>query len=87
MKKVKKFLSQKGNGITIDEWLRYASPESLSLYMYPNPKRAKKLYSEVVPKTVDEYLSLLEKYPNQKRKIKLLIQCGMCIMATLLKKK
>ncbi len=36
--------------------------------MYPNPKRAKKLYSEVVPKTVDEYLSLIEKYPNQKDK-------------------
>jgi lysyl-tRNA synthetase class 1 len=36
--------------------------------MYPNPKRAKKLYSEVVPKTVDEYLSLIEKYPNQKEK-------------------
>tara|TARA_B110001452_G_scaffold247445_1_gene233477 strand:+ start:12 stop:632 length:621 start_codon:yes stop_codon:yes gene_type:complete len=34
--------------------------------MYPNPKRAKKLYSEVVPKTVDEYLSFIEKYPNQK---------------------
>ena len=36
--------------------------------MYPNPKRAKKLYSEVVPKTVDEYLSLIEKFPNQKEK-------------------
>ena len=33
--------------------------------MYPNPKRAKKLYSEVVPKTVDEYLSLIEKYQTQ----------------------
>jgi len=51
----------------MEDWLRYASPESLSLYMYPNPKRAKKLYSEVVPKAVDEYLSLIEKYPNQKK--------------------
>jgi len=40
--------------------------------MYPNPKRAKKLYSEVVPKTVDEYLSLIEKYPNQKESDKIL---------------
>jgi len=40
--------------------------------MYPNPKRAKKLYSEVVPKTVDEYLSLIEKYPNQKEKDQIL---------------
>ena len=40
--------------------------------MYPNPKRAKKLYSEIVPKTVDEYLSFIEKYPNQKENEKLL---------------
>ena len=42
-----KISKSKGNGISIEEWLRYASPESLALYMYPNPKRAKKLYSEV----------------------------------------
>ena len=53
--KGEKISKSKGNGISIEQWLRYASPESLSLYMYPNPKRAKKLYSEVVPKTVDEY--------------------------------
>ena len=64
--KGEKISKSKGNGITIDQWLKYASPESLSMYMYPNPKRAKKLYSEVVPKTVDEYLSFIEKYPNQK---------------------
>ena len=45
--------------------------KALSLYMYQNPKRAKKLYSDVVPKAVDEYLSLIEKFPEQKRKIKL----------------
>ena len=63
--KGEKISKSKGNGISIEQWLRYASPESLALYMYPNPKRAKKLYSEVVPKTVDEYLSLIEKYPTQ----------------------
>ena len=70
--KGEKISKSKGNGITIEEWLRYASPESLSLYMYPNPQRAKKLYSEVVPKTVDEYLNLVEKYPKQKLKERLL---------------
>jgi lysyl-tRNA synthetase class 1 len=65
--KGEKISKSKGNGISIEQWLRYASPESLSLYMYPNPKRAKKLYSAVVPKTVDEYLSFIEKYPNQKQ--------------------
>ena len=70
--KGEKISKSKGNGISIDQWLRYASPESLSLYMYPNPKRAKKLYSEVVPKTVDEYLSLINKFPNQKEKEKIM---------------
>ncbi len=63
--KGEKISKSKGNGISVEQWLRYASPESLSLYMYPNPKRAKKLYSEVVPKTVDEYLTLIEKFPSQ----------------------
>ncbi len=69
--KGEKISKSKGNGISIEQWLRYASPESLALYMYPNPKRAKKLYSEVVPKTVDEYLSLIEKYPSQELKEKI----------------
>ena len=64
--KGEKISKSKGNGISIEQWLRYASPESLSLYMYQNPTRAKKLYSEVVPKAVDEYLSLIESFPKQK---------------------
>ena len=69
--KGEKISKSKGNGITIEEWLNYASPESLSLYMYQNPKRAKKLYSDVVPKAVDEYLSLIEKFSEQNEKEKL----------------
>jgi len=63
--KGEKISKSKGNGITIDEWLKYASPESLSLFMYQNPKRAKKLYKEIVPKAVDEYLDFIEKGKNQ----------------------
>ena len=65
--KGEKISKSKGNGISIEEWLRYASPESLSLFMYQNPKRAKKLYPDVVPKTVDDYLALIEKFSKQKR--------------------
>ncbi len=63
--KGEKISKSKGNGITIDQWLNYASPESLSLYMYQNPKRAKKLYKEIVPKAVDEYLDFIEKAKTQ----------------------
>jgi len=70
--KGEKISKSKGNGITIEQWLRYASPESLSLYMYQNPTRAKKLYSDVVPKAVDEYLSLIENFSKQEIKEQLL---------------
>ena len=70
--KGEKISKSKGNGISLEQWLRYASPESLAMFMYPNPKRAKKLYSEIVPKTVDEYLSCIEKYPTQEAKDQIL---------------
>ena len=57
-----KISKSKGNGLTIDEWLTYASPESLSLFMFQKPKTAKRLYFDVIPKTVDEYLTHLDKF-------------------------
>ncbi len=53
-----------GNGISVDEWLRYASPESLSLYMFQKPKSAKKLFFDVIPKNIDEYFSHLSNFEN-----------------------
>ena len=70
--KGEKISKSKGNGITIDEWLKYASPESLSLFMYQNPKRAKKLHRAIVPKAVDEYLDFIEKGKNQNELQKLM---------------
>jgi len=63
--KGEKISKSKGNGITIEDWLKYASPESLSLFMYQNPKRAKNLYADVVPKAVDEYLTCIDKFYEQ----------------------
>jgi len=54
-----------GNGISVDQWLRYASQESLSLFMFQKPKSAKKLFFDVIPKSVDEYLSFLKLYKTQ----------------------
>ena len=48
--KGQKISKSKGNGLTIDEWLRYARPESLSLFMYREPKAAKRLYFDVIPR-------------------------------------
>src|SRR6185312_6600528 len=63
--KGQKISKSKGNGLTIDEWLRYASPESLSLFMYREPKAAKRLHFDVIPRHVDEYQQFLEAYERQ----------------------
>jgi lysyl-tRNA synthetase class 1 len=66
-----KISKSKGNGLTIDEWLTYASPESLALFMFQKPRSAKKLYFDVIPRAVDEYLQLLSAYPRQDAKARL----------------
>ncbi|MET0195031.1 MAG: lysine--tRNA ligase [Hyphomicrobiaceae bacterium] len=66
--KGEKISKSKGNGLSVEEWLTYASPESLSLYMFQRPKSAKKLYFDVIPRAVDEYLQLLAAYPRQDTK-------------------
>src|SRR5712675_1215575 len=66
--KGQKISKSKGNGLTIDEWLRYASPESLSLFMYREPKAAKRLYFDVIPRAVDDYQQFLDGYQRQDAK-------------------
>src|SRR5690349_5767860 len=63
--KGQKISKSKGNGLTIEEWLRYASPESLSCFMYRQPKAAKRLYFDVIPRHVDEYYQFLDGYERQ----------------------
>lgn len=69
--KGQKISKSKGNGLTIEEWLTYASPESLSLFMYQKPKAAKRLYFDVIPRTVDDYLQFIAAFPGQDGKQKL----------------
>jgi lysyl-tRNA synthetase class 1 len=52
-----KISKSKGNGLSVDEWLRYAPPESLAQFMFNQPQRAKRLYFDVIPKAVDEYVA------------------------------
>ena len=63
--KGEKISKSKGNGLTIEEWLAYASPESLSLYNYLAPRKAKRLYFDVIPKAVDEYYQFAAAYDGQ----------------------
>ena len=65
-----KISKSRGNGLTVDEWLRYAAPASLAHFMYKSPRKAKRLYFDIIPRTVDDYLDRLRTYaadPPEKR--------------------
>jgi lysyl-tRNA synthetase class 1 len=69
--KGRKISKSLGNGLTIDDWLAYGTPESLSLFMYNRPREAKRLFFDVIPRHVDDYLTFLEKFPGQDAKTRL----------------
>jgi lysyl-tRNA synthetase class 1 len=70
--KGQKISKSKGNGLSTEEWLAYGTPESLALFMFNSPRSAKRLYFDVIPRHVDEYLTHLRKYPEQDARTKLL---------------
>ena len=60
-----KISKSKGNGLTIENWLKYATPESMALFMFQKPKTAKRLYFDIIPKAVDEYYQFVSAYHTQ----------------------
>jgi len=67
----KKISKSKGNGIAVEDWLRYAMPESLSLYMFTKPRTAKRLFFDVIPKATDEYFQHLTAFQKQDKKLQI----------------
>jgi lysyl-tRNA synthetase class 1 len=65
-----KISKSKGNSITVDEWLEYAPIESMALFMYQSPSKAKRLYFDVIPKNVDDYLTFNKKYHEETDEVK-----------------
>jgi len=63
--KGEKISKSKGNGLAVEDWLKYAPDESLALFMYQQPRRAKRLFFDVIPRAVDEYLAFLDAHPNE----------------------
>ncbi len=63
-----KISKTKGNGLTMEEWLRYGAPESLAYYVFQSPKSAKKLHFDVIPKASDEYLQQLDAFWRDTRR-------------------
>lgn len=65
-----KISKSKGNGLAVEDWLKYAPLESMALYMYQSPSKAKRLYFDVIPKHVDEYLTFNKKYHEETDEVK-----------------
>jgi len=63
--KGEKISKSKGNGLSIEQWLQYGSPESLGYYIFANPKSAKQLHAGVIPKAVDDYWQFRAAIPSQ----------------------
>src|SRR4051812_2999002 len=63
--KGEKISKSRGNGLSLEEWLRYGSEPSLSFYIYREPKRAKSLHIGLIPRAVDEYWQFRGNYPGQ----------------------
>ena len=68
--KGEKISKSKGNGLAMEDWLKYAPAESLSLFMFQKPKTAKRLYFDVIPRATDEYLNFITAYAKQEGKDK-----------------
>ncbi len=66
-----KISKSKGNGISVEDWLKYAPAESMSLFMYQKPKTAKRLYFDVIPKAMDEYLTFALAFEKQEELLRL----------------
>ncbi|MFM7702872.1 MAG: lysine--tRNA ligase [Alphaproteobacteria bacterium] len=66
-----KISKSKGNGIAVEDWLKYAPSESMALFMYQKPKTAKRLYFDVIPKAMDEYLAFAQSFEAQTSEQKL----------------
>jgi len=69
--KGEKISKSKGNGIAVEDWLKYSTPESLSLFMFQKPRTAKRLFFDVIPKATDEYFTFLDAYQRQDEKTRL----------------
>lgn len=51
-----------GNGISLEEWLKYAPRDVLLYFMYSKPSQAKRMGLALIPKYIDEYMRVLAGY-------------------------
>ena len=63
--KGEKISKSKGNGLALEDWLKYGTENSVAFYAFREPKSAKQLHLGVVPKAVDEYFQFRAQWHEQ----------------------
>ncbi len=63
----KKISKSKGNGLSFEEWIKYAPIDSLMWFVYQEPNKARKLFWGVIPMATDSLIKELES-PDDKNK-------------------
>jgi len=63
--KGEKISKSKGNGLTLDDWLKYGGERSLEFYLWREPKKAKNLHLALIPRAIDDYWQARGRWPDQ----------------------
>jgi lysyl-tRNA synthetase class 1 len=61
----KKIAKSKGNGLTIDTWLKYGSRNGLMYYLFQSPNKAHTLHSGIIPRAEDDYIDAAWRMASQ----------------------
>ena len=69
--KGEKISKSKGNGLSMEDWLRYGPEESLAFFLYREPKKAKALHLGLIPRAIDDYWQFRGAWPTQEAKERL----------------
>jgi lysyl-tRNA synthetase class 1 len=73
-----KISKSKGNGLTMEDWLRYGAPESLAYYVFGSPKSAKRLHFDVIPRAATTTCSSSTPTPARRRRSSWRTRSGTC---------
>ncbi|NJC04573.1 lysyl-tRNA synthetase class 1 [Sphingomonas kaistensis] len=63
--KGEKISKSKGNGLTLDDWLKYGGERSLEFYLFREPRKAKNLHLGLIPRAIDDYWQFRGRWPEQ----------------------
>jgi lysyl-tRNA synthetase class 1 len=62
--KGRKISKKIGNGVSMDEWLRYAPLDALRYFLYVSPQKTQNMGLSLIPGSIDDYLKALRRHDD-----------------------